>query len=187
MSSDQLPKKYEEFAFVLDSIHHGRSSIIRGREGPIVQAIGEDRLTLLEILAGPNSTFDVGERIGIGKDGRMNVVSVLGKLSYEELTNSAKSDLSTVVDAIVIANEDRYISYFNEAQAVTPRLHALEIIPGIGKTFMMQIIKERDKKLFENFEDLQQRVGLRDAAKLISKRIVEEVSGGSRLNLFVRK
>ena len=117
----------------------------------------------------------------------MNVVSVLGKLSYEELTNSAKSDLSTVVDAIVIANEDRYISYFNEAQAVTPRLHALEIIPGIGKTFMMQIIKERDKKLFENFEDLQQRVGLKDAAKLISKRIVEEVSGGARINLFVRK
>ena len=52
---------------------------------------------------------------------------------------------------------------------------------------MMTIIKERDKKRFESFEDIQNRVGLRDPAKLISKRIIDEIAGEARMNLFVRK
>ncbi len=187
MSTSLLPKKYEEFAFVLDSIPHGRSLIIRGREGPIVQAIGEDRLTLLEILALSNSSFEVGERIGIGKQDRVKVMSVLGKLSHDDLTADAKDDLPSVVEKLVIANESRFVAYFNEAQPVTPRLHGLEVIPGIGKTFMMQIIKERERKPFESFEDLQKRTSVREPAKLVTKRILEEIAGGSRINLFLQR
>jgi putative nucleotide binding protein len=61
------------------------------------------------------------------------------------------------------------------------------LIPGIGKTYMMTIIKEREKKKFESFVDIQNRVGLRDLAKLIAKRIIDEISGEARMNLFVRK
>ena len=49
------------------------------------------------------------------------------------------------------------------------------------------MIKEREKKLFENFDDIQNRIGLRDPAKLIVKRILEEILGDSRMNLFIRK
>jgi putative nucleotide binding protein len=91
------------------------------------------------------------------------------------------------VEKIVITNEKRFIDYINTSQPITPRIHALELIPGIGKTYMMAIIKERDKKKFENFADLQARVGLRDPAKLIAKRIIEEIMGEARMNLFVRK
>jgi putative nucleotide binding protein len=52
---------------------------------------------------------------------------------------------------------------------------------------MMTIIKERDKKKFENFADVQNRVGLREPAKLVTKRIIEEIMGQARMNLFVRK
>jgi putative nucleotide binding protein len=59
------PRKYEEYAYVLDFNPRGKSSTVRGREGIIITAIGEDRLTLLEILGASNSTFEVGERIYI--------------------------------------------------------------------------------------------------------------------------
>ena len=75
----------------------------------------------------------------------------------------------------------------NELQPITPRLHALELIPGIGKTFMRQIVNERDKKPFENFADLEKRVGIRDPARLLAKRIVEELSGGSKISIFVHR
>jgi len=61
------PRKYEEYAYVLDFNPRGKSSTVRGREGIIITAIGEDRLTILEVLGVPNSTFDVGERIYIEK------------------------------------------------------------------------------------------------------------------------
>jgi putative nucleotide binding protein len=52
---------------------------------------------------------------------------------------------------------------------------------------MMTIIRERDRKKFESFIEIQQRVGLRDPAKLIAKRIIDEITGEARMNLFVRK
>ncbi len=180
-------KKYEEFAYVLDFLPRGKSVVIKGREGPMVQAIGEERLTLLELLAMENQNFDVGERVKIGKEGREKIVSVLGKLAFEELSSEAKGALPVVVENLVKANEAKYVSYFNELQPLTPRLHGLELIPGIGKTFMKEIISTRERQPFTSFDDIQKRVGLRDPARMIARRIVEELSGGSRISLFVKK
>ena len=180
-------KKYEEFAYVLDFLPRGKSVVIKGREGPVVQAIGEERLTLLELLAMENQSFEVGEKVKIGKEGREKIISVLGKLTFEELTSESKGVLSTVVEDLVKANEAKYVAYFNELQPLTPRLHGLELIPGIGKTFMREIISTREKQPFASFEDIQNRVGLREPSKMVAKRIVEELSGGSRISLFVKK
>ena len=184
---EQSPRKYEEYAYVLDFLQRGKSTTVRGREGIIIQAIGEERLTLLELLGIQNMNFEVGERVYIGRDGRDKVTSVLGRLEYDDISQPAKNELTNIVEKIVIRNEKRFISYVNVAQPITPRIHALELIPGIGKTYMMAIIKERDKKKFDSFIDIQNRVGLRDPAKLFAKRIIDEISGEVRMNLFVRK
>lgn len=183
----QPPRKYEEYAYVLDYTQRGKSATVRGREGLIVQGIGEEHLTLLELLGVQNINFEVGERVYIGREGRDKVISVLGRLEYEYISQSAKNDLPAIVEKIVLQNEKRFIDHINNAQPVTPRIHALELIPGIGKTYMLTIIREREKKKFDSFADLQTRVGLRDPAKLIVKRIVDEIAGQARMNLFVRK
>ena len=180
-------KRYEEFAYVLDFLSEGKSMVIKGREGPIIQAIGEERLTLLELLAVENQDFELGEKLRIGREGRDKIVSVLGKLAYEDLTSEAKAQLPSVCEAIVKSKEARYVSYFNDLQPLTPRLHGLELIPGIGKTFMKTIVEEREKKPFVSFEDIQDRTGLRDPAKLMARRVVEEISGDSRINIFIKK
>ncbi len=180
-------KKYEEYAYVLEFTPRGKSAVIKGREGPIVQAIGEERLTLLELLAMENQSFEVGEKVKIGKEGREKIVSVLGKLTFEELSPDAKGALLPVVESLVKASEAKYVAYFNDLQPLTPRLHGLELIPGIGKTFMREMIAMREKQPFTSFDDVQNRVGLREPAKMIAKRIVEELSGGSRISLFVKK
>lgn len=180
-------KKYEEFAFVLDFMPRGKSAVIKGREGPMVEAIGEDRLTLLELLAMENQDFEPGEKVKIGKEGREKIVSVLGKLTYEELSPEAKAVLPTVVESLVKLNEAKYVAIFNELQPLTPRLHGLELIPGIGKTFMKEIIEMREKQPFTSFDDIQKRVGLREPAKMVARRIVEELAGDSRVSIFVRK
>jgi putative nucleotide binding protein len=182
-----VDKKYEEFARVLDFLPRGRSEVIKGREGPMVEAIGEERLTLLELLAMENRNFDLGERVRIGKEGREKIVSVLGKLAYEELTPEAKASLPAVIESVVKNNEEKYVAYFNDLQPLTPRLHGLELIPGIGKTFMKEIIEMREKRPFVSFRDIQERVGLKDPAKMIAKRIVEELAGESHVTLFVKK
>ncbi len=181
------PRKYEEHAYVLDFNSRGKSSTVRGREGIIVTAIGEDRLTLLEVLGIPNSTFEIGEKIYIGKDGRTKVLSVLGKMEYDKISSSAQSELPTVVENIVTNNESKFVEYLNKAQPLTPRIHALELIPGIGKTYMKTMLEEREKKKFESYADLQERVGFKEPVKHISERIMDEITGESRMNLFVKR
>jgi len=179
--------KYEEYAYVLDFNSRGKSATVKGREGIIITAIGEDHLTLLEILGVPNSTFEIGEKIYIGKDGRTKVSSVLGKMEYGHISSSAQSELLTVVENIVTVNEKKFVDYLNNAQPLTPRIHALELIPGIGKTYMKTMLEERENQKFESYVDLQERVGFKDPVKHISERIMDEISGESRMNLFVKR
>ncbi|MBI5377766.1 MAG: DUF655 domain-containing protein [Thaumarchaeota archaeon] len=181
------PRKYEEYAYVLDFVSRGKSSTVRGRDGIIITALGEDRLTILELLGVPNSTFEIGERVYIGKEGRTKVLSVLGRLEYDHISASAQSELAGVIEKIVLQNEQRFIDYLNNAQPLTPRIHALELIPGVGKTYMKTMLEEREKKKFTDFKDLQDRVGLKEPVKQIAKRILEEITGESRMNLFVRR
>ena len=181
------PRKYEEHAYVLDFVERGKSTTVRGREGIIIVGLGEDRLTLLEILGVPDSTFEVGERIFIGKEGRTKVLSVLGKMDYTRISTSAQSEMPSVVEKIISQNEKRFIQYLNNAQPLTPRIHALELIPGIGKTYMKVMLDEREKTPFTDFNDLQNRVGLKEPIKQLTKRIVEEITGETRMNLFVKR
>jgi len=186
MGNTQL-RKYEEHAYVLDSKLRAKSTTVHGRTGIIIIAIGEERLTLLEILGIENSTFDVGERIYIGKEGRTKVQSVLGKIDYIKISDSAKNEIPEVVELIVTKNEKKFVDYINNAQPLTPRTHSLELIPGIGKTYMNIIIKEREKNPFESFYDIEKRTGLKEPIKHLSQRIIEEVLGETRMNIFVKR
>ena len=181
------PRKYEEYAYVLDFNSKGRALTVRGRDGIIVTAIGEDRLTLLEILGSEDSVFDVGEKIYIGKEGRTKVQSVLGKLDYEQISSSAQSELNIVVESIVENNECRFVDYVNNAQPLTPRKHSLELLPGIGKTYLKVIIEQINKQKFTDYKDLEERAGLKETVHHISKRIMEEITGVTQFRLFVKK
>ena len=180
-------RKYEEYAYVLDFTSQGKSKTVHGRDGIIIVALGEERLTLLEILGVDDSTFDIGERIYIGKEGRTKVQSVLGKLDYEQITGTAQSELENVVNTIVTKNEQRFVNYINNAQPLTPRKHSLELIPGIGKTYLKLIIEQINKQKFLNYKDMEERAGLKEPVNHLSKRILEEIAGETQFRLFVRR
>ena len=180
-------RKYEEYAYVLDFTSQGKSKTVHGRDGIIIVALGEERLTLLEILGVDDSTFDVGEKIYIGKEGRTKVQSVLGKLDYEQITSTAQSELESVVNTIVTKNEQRFVDYINNAQPLTPRKHSLELIPGVGKTYLKLIIEQINKQKFLNYKDMEERAGLKEPVNHLSKRILEEITGETQFRLFVKR
>jgi len=186
MSSTQA-KRYEEYAYVLDFMPRARSKLVKNREGLIVQAIGEEYFTLLELLAFDNATLNIGERIYVGKDKREKIISVLGKLSYDDLTQNAKNELPSVLEKIVLNNEARFVNYFNNLQPINPRLHALGLIPGVGETMTRHILDRREEKPFDSFSDIEKRTGLKDPAKQIAKRLLAEIEGKERINIFLKK
>ena len=188
-SSRQYPTKvYEEYAYVLDILPYGRPTVDRARHVavPTVQVIGENFFTLLEAQLKSGASANIRERLYVGRERREKIDRVIGRVGAEELTAGAQTELQSVIEDIVRNQEKRFVDFFNNAQAVTPRMHALELLPGIGKKLMWQIINEREKKPFSGFADIKARTGITDSAKLIARRIVEELSGESKYRLFTR-
>jgi putative nucleotide binding protein len=186
-----MEKRYEEYAYILDFLPHGRPGVhVSGRAGyragALVQLAGEEFFTLLEALAKEGVILKAYDRVFVGKEAREEITYIIGRIGYDELTAAAKTELPTVINKIVLNREKRFVEFFNTARAVTPRMHALELVPGIGKKYMWQVINEREKKPFESFEDLQKRTELPNPVKLITKRVMEELGGDSKYRLFTR-
>lgn len=182
-------KKYEEFAYVLDMLPHGRPSSQRAayQTGGVIQIIGETYFTLLEATPRRDVTINIRERIYVGKAGRTKVSHILGRISYEELTSSAKAELSGIIESIIRSDEKRFLDFFNASQPITPRMHAMELIPGIGKKLMWQILEQRERDPYVSFDDLQTRVNLPDPVKLVARRILKELSEEEKYLIFTRK
>jgi len=182
-----MEKRYEEHAYVLDYLPHGRATARPTyRAGALVQLVGEEFFTLLEATVREGLVLKTADRVYVGKESREEITYIIGRVGYDELTSAAKTELPTVVEKIVLNREALFMNFFNTAQAITPRMHALELIPGIGKKYMWQIINERDRTPFKNFDDLQQRANIPSPPKLLTKRILEELSGESKYRLFTR-
>ena len=182
------PRLYEEYAYVLDFLSYGRPSAERPRgvAAPTVQVVGETYFTLLEAELKLGATATPNERIYVGRERREKIERVMGRISYQELTASAKAELQPVLEKLISSQEERFVGFFNVSQPVTPRMHALELLPGIGKKSMWQIVNARERKAFTNFKDIQERTKISDPVRILAKRIVDELSKEGKYRLFTR-
>jgi putative nucleotide binding protein len=181
-------KKFEEYAYILDYLPHGHPLDRRPMHlrKPVALAVGEDFFTLLELSIKEGVVPSPGERVFIGRGLRDKVEHISRRVSYDELTAAAKDELVKVIDKMVSENERKYVEVFNKAPPLTTRMHSLELIRGIGKKKLRELLEERKKRPFESFKDLEERVGLRGVAEAVKERILEELKGGQRYYLFVR-
>jgi putative nucleotide binding protein len=174
----------EEHARVIDFMPDGRSSD-RERE-PTAQLMGEKYFTLLEVSVKKGVPCQLGQRLYIGKDARTEVEKIKRRIEFNDLTATARNELPLVAKNIIRDREADFVSMFNKAGPISIRLHQLELLPGIGKKHLKEILEAREKQ-FESFKDIQERVPLLpDPANLILTRISEELHGDSKYYLFVR-
>jgi putative nucleotide binding protein len=182
-------RKFEDYAYVLDYLPQGKPGItwLTYRAEPTVQLIGEDYFTLLEATTREGISVNISDRVFVGKGTlRLEISRIIGRIKYDDLTSTARNELVDVIEKIVQYNEGKYIKLFNTTQALTPRMHSLELIPGIGKKYMRVILRQRELRKFTSFEDLQKRTEIPDPVKLVAKGILEELIGGSKYRLFTR-
>ena len=182
------PKKYEEYAYVLDYMPHGRPGIPRTSHSAqgVLQLIGEEYFTLLEASPKHGAEYNLRDRIFVGKGDRALVGHILGRINYEDLTSGSKAELPAVIEIVVKHNEKKFIKFINNSQSLTPRMHSLELIPGIGKRLMFKILELRERYPFESYEDLKARTSLSDPTKLIARRIMKELVEDEKYYIFTR-
>jgi putative nucleotide binding protein len=171
-------EKKEINAIVLDVLMKGHPDDPRPsfKREPIVQAMGLEQFKLLELVPKPTVRIDLYEKVYIGDAEREKVERVKRRIGYEELTQTAKGELPFIIEKVVKEREPDFVAFFNKAISITPKLHMLHLLPGIGKKLMWEILEARTRKPFESFSDISARIkALPHPEKMIQARILEEL------------
>ncbi len=175
----------EENAVVLDYLEHGYPFEQGAAKVSIVQALGTSHLTLLELIPKKGVFLRPHQKVYIGEGKRDEIHHIKGKILVDKLTSTARNELKHVVEELVAENEDKYVQFFNTAQPLSMRMHQLELLPGVGKKHMWEVIMARKAKPFESFDDLKERVKLLpDPMNLVVKRIIAEIEGKEKYRIF---
>jgi len=178
----------EEYVIILDFLPNGYPFDTRPshQKTAIAQAIGKKHFVLLELVPKKDVFLQPNEEVYIGQDKRDKVHHINGKLPFSRLTTTAKAELDFIIKEIVEKNEQRFVDFFNNAQPLSTRMHSIELLPGMGKKRMWEILEERKIKPFESFGDMKKRVHLMpDPTKAVIKRIMQELSGKEKHLLFI--
>jgi putative nucleotide binding protein len=158
------------------------------RDEVIVHLLGEEYFTLLEAAVSERFKPGIGTRIYIGRDVPREILRIIRRIDVDELTENGRANLEPVIQKIVEQNEMRFVEFFNKSNPITPRLHALELIPGIGKKMLQKFLEEREASPLQSFEDIKKRTGLVNPAESISRRVLEELTNKEeKYRVFVRE
>lgn len=178
--------KVEEKALVLDFMPRGRSSDYKTE--PLAQLIGMEHFTLLEVVPKQGVELRAMEEVYVGKDERPKIEFIKRRVEYRELTNNSLNELDAAVRKIIDGDEKKFVDFFNTSRSITLKRHQIELLPGMGKKHMLQILAEREKAPFASFKEMRERVqGVPEPAAAVVKRVIEELEGMDvKHYLFVR-
>lgn len=184
------PEASSREAVIVDYLPHGRPDDTRPQyqKASLAYALETESFELLELTLTEDADVNIVDRIPIDDGAEDSVIEEVTTIEYDELSNSAVSELEYAIEAIIDADEGRFVDFYNDAQPISLRLHQLNLLPGIGKKLRNKIIDKRKRQPFESFEDLSDRVGgLHNPREVIAERIMEELRDEDlKYKIFVR-
>ena len=136
--------------------------------------IGTDYFILMDLDLNDDVEVKVQDKIPLGK-GSDFVKHERAHLSFDDLSKDQEFETKKAVHSIVIANEPKYVKFFNDQSKEASRLHFLD---GISRKLGSKILTEKELNGdFESFEDIDNRISFIESSKeLIVKRVLYELA-----------
>ena len=173
----QFIKKFREIA-ILDLLLHGHPEEDKPSwsKTPIAQVLTFPDFVLYEVKCNRDSEIKVQEKNTYDVFLNQNKLrEVIKKIDYKDLTNTSKALIQPILESGVLNYEEEFINFFNNSTSITPRMHSLKLLPGVGQKHMWEIIEARNRQKFTTFQDISDRTSMSNPAKQISLRIIKEL------------
>lgn len=149
---------------------------------PIAFMLSAERLMLVVGVLNPEKPVKPGDEIDMTDK---TIIAAWTRIQSADLSSASKGELKDVVEKIIVERDKEFTDFFNKASPITTRMHSLELIPGIGKKHMWDIIESR-RKPFTSLSELKERLPLiTDPKKGLKERILTELDGNEKYYLFV--
>lgn len=182
----QFIKKFREVV-ILDLLLHGHPEEDRPSwsKTPLAQVLTFPDFVLYEVKINRSSDIQVQDQKTYEEFLEEDKLGdVLKKIDYIDLTNTSKALIQPILEKEVLKYEEEFINFFNNSTSITPRMHALKLLPGIGQKHMWELLEARDRQKFTNFQDISDRTSISSPTKLIAQRIIKELQRDVKYYLF---
>ncbi len=182
----QFIKKFREIV-ILDLLIHGHPEEDKPSwaKTPIAQVLTFSDFVLYEVKVNKHSNIEVQEQKTYEEFlNEEKLKEVLKKIDYNDLTNTSKALIQPILENEVIKYEEEFINFFNNSTSITPRMHALKLLPGVGQKHMWEILEARERQKFGTFQDIADRTSISNPTKLIAQRIIKELQRDVKYYLF---
>ena len=150
--------------------------------GGVIVVVTEPALHVIRLRPKPNSGLQaVGARIfmGIDHSKRDVVQDILGFARIRDLSNGASNELPIVIQQIIEDSPDVFVQqFFNRAGNLSLKMHAFELLSGVGSKKALEMVASRGRVGWESFAQLDEDCGI-NAAELLAKRFVSEIEDRS--------
>ena len=150
--------------------------------GGVIVVVTEPALHVIRLRPKPNSGLQaVGARIfmGIDHSKREVVQDILGFARIRDLSNGASTELPIIIQQIIEDSPDVFVQqFFNRAGNLSLKMHAFELLSGVGSKKALEMVASRGRVGWESFAQLNEDCGI-NAAELLAKRFVSEIEDRS--------
>ena len=159
-------KKYEDYGLVL--------SIKENDDSKTARIITVNYFQLVEFELNLDANVKVQDKIFIGRDSDI-VKQERSQLSYDDLNKNEEFEVEKAVYSIVIANEPKYVNFFNRQSKEASQLHLLG--DDLSRKLGSKILAEKEENGdFESFEDIDKRIRFIESSRdLVVGRILYEL------------
>ena len=173
----QFIKKFRE-VIILDILLHGHPEEDKPSwsKTPISQVLTFPDFVLYEVKCNKESDIKVQQKSTYEEFLNQNKLrEVIKKIDYKDLTNTSKALIQPILESEVLNYEEDFINFFNNSTSITPRMHSLKLLPGVGQKHMWEIIEARNRQKFTTFQDISDRTSMSHPAKQVAMRIIKEL------------
>ena len=173
----QFIKKFRELV-ILDILLHGHPLEDKPSwsKTPIAQVLTFPDFVLYEVKCNRDSEIKIQEKNTYEVFMVQNKLKeVLKKIDYKDLTNTSKALIQPILEKEILNYEEEFLNFFNNSTSITPRMHSLKLLPGIGQKHMWEIIEARNRQKFTTFQDITDRTSLSHPTKQLAQRIIKEL------------
>jgi hypothetical protein len=151
----------------LDEETHAR--VLDHQPSGMIQCISEKGLYLIRIRATAGGTsHPPGTLI------ELEGANVLGTTRHRDLSVMAQSELHEVVKSMLSDNPEVCLSFYNRAGNLTLKMHAFQLLPGIGNSKAISMVETRGRTGWETIASLDEACQI-DAADLLADRLCQEI------------
>ena len=152
----------------LDEETHAR--VLDHQPSGMIQGISEKGLYLVRMRAPVDGNSHVP-----GTSIELETVNVLGTTRHRDLSVMSQAELQSVVKTILCDNPEVCLSFYNRAGNLTLKMHAFQLLDGIGKSKAISMVEIRGRTGWETIASLDEACQI-DAADLLANRLCQEIA-----------